>query len=333
MGPVDVNATARTRLGFVAVAASILLASALAGGPAPAGATDAVSAPQLSEPPTRAEVRSWEADFLASEGADKGLVPAPAKAPGKRLFPQNHVLSLYGAAGGFGVLGRKSLNGAAKRLKRQIKPYRKRSHERVINAFDLVVVIATQCNGRHDECRTRVGDSVIRKYLNKIRELNGRLILDIQPARSNVLDEIGHLRKWISEPDVDVAIDAEWNVGEHEEPGEDLGSITATRLNRATKKIRGIVNRKNLPPKLLIVHQFRKGSVKSERKINRSQKVDLTLNFDGIGSPSAKKSAYKRLSTKRLFNGFSLFYQLDDNLMSPRAVLGLRPKPDYIMYQ
>jgi len=61
--------------------------------------------------------------------------------------------------------------------------------------------------------------------------------------------------------------------------------------------------------------------------------VDTTLNYDGIGSRAAKKAGYRSLSSKRLFNGFSLFYKLDSNLMKPGGVLKLDPKPDYVMYQ
>ena len=93
------------------------------------------------------------------------------------------------------------------------------------------------------------------------------------------------------------------------------------------------MRRRDLPSKLLIIHQFRKDSVRRERRINQPHKVDVTLNFDGIGSPKAKRQGYKSLAFPGLFNGFSLFYELDDNLMSPRQVLGLSPRPDYIMYK
>ena len=243
------------------------------------------------------------------------------------------MLTLYGAAGGFGVIGRKSVNGAAKKLRQQLKPYREQSGKPVIGGFDLVAVIATSCQNRRDKCRTRVDDSVIRRYLNKVRELNGRLVLDIQPARSNVLTEIKKLRNFIKEPDVDVAIDAEWNVGRRGTPGQTQGSISAAKLNKASLKIQSIIREENLPQKLMVVHQFRKGSIKQDGDVRRRDKVDVTFNFDGIGSPSAKKQGYRQLSTNKLFNGFSLFYKLDSDMMRPRGVLRLKPHPDYIMYQ
>jgi hypothetical protein len=325
---------ARTRRrAWLAVPVVVLTASVFAGLAGASGPGAGGTASPLAEPPTAAEVRAWEEAFLRGAPAAKAPLPPPAKAPGRRLFPQNRVLSLYGAAGGFGVIGRKSVNGAGRKLNKQIKPYRKRSNKPVVKAFDLVAVIATQCSSRRDKCRTRVSNDTIRRYLRKIRELGGRLILDIQPGRANVLDEINHLRGFLDEPDVDVALDAEWNVGPRGEPGQDLGSLNAKKINKATTKVRKIINNHDLPPKLLIIHQFREDSVKGERRIRRPDKVDVTLNFDGIGSPSAKRQGYKRLSFPGLFDGFSLFYKLDQNLMSPPQVMGLKPKPDYIMYQ
>lgn len=317
-----------------AVAVAVLAASfgaalATAETPSPplgAGGTSAAS----TEPPTAAEVNTWEA-----EAATKAAVvpPLEGKAPGGPLFPQNRVLSLYGAAGGFGILGRKSVNGAARKLNKQIRPYRKRSKKPVVKAFDLVVVIATQCSGPNDKCRSRVSNDTIRRYLRKVRDFDGRLILDIQPGRANLLDEMRHLGGFINEPDVDVALDAEWNVGPNGEPGEDLGSLSSRKVNKAVARLKKVVRERDLPPKLLIIHQFRKDNVKGERRINRPNEVDVTLNFDGIGSPSAKRQGYKTLSFPGLFNGFSLFYQLDQNLMSPSQVMGLNPKPNYVMYQ
>jgi hypothetical protein len=324
---------ARVPLAAASAFALCVAAAMIASGPASAGSAPASAA--RPEPPTAAEARAWEERFLRGEGpaAARLAAPASAKRAGRRLFPQNRVLSLYGAAGGFGVLGRKSLEGASRKLREQLGPYRKRSRKPVISAFDLVAVIATRCEDRRDKCRVRVSEKTIDRYLQGIRALNGRLILDIQPGRASVLDEIDHLKPFLREPDVDVAIDAEWTVGRSEHPGEDQGTIRAERINEAIAKIRGIQKRHDLPPKLLVIHQFQRESVKHRPQIKRPDAVDVTINFDGIGSPPAKRAGYRTISTSRFFNGFSLFYRLDQDLMSPQAVLGLEPSPHYVMYQ
>ncbi len=154
--------------------------------------------------------------------------------------------------------------------------------------------------------------------------MNGRLILDIQPGRPTPSTRCDHLRNFIQKPDVDVALDAEWNVGPREEPGEDLGSLgveegqpggeDAQAHHRATTTCRRSPDHPPVPR-----GQREGGAAGSTGPAT----VDITLNFDGIGSPSAKRPGYRTLSFNGLFNGFSLFYELDQNLMSPRP--GPRP--------
>jgi hypothetical protein len=142
------------------------------------------------------------------------------------------------------------------------------------------------------------------------------------------------LREWIAEPDVDVAIDPEWNVGRHGVPGKTEGSIGAKEVNRLSRRLAGIVADEDLPPKALIIHQFKTTSVRHKAALRQRRGVAVTLNFDGIGSAKAKKAGYAALSRPGIFNGFSLFYDLDGRpIMSPRKVLRLRPPADYVMYQ
>jgi hypothetical protein len=299
-------------------------------------------------PPTRAQVRAGIDHFLATHPG-----PVPLAAPsisrgtggfgtgggggtqgGKhRLLPRHRVVSYWGAPGGSGILGRTTANGAHKRLARQARPYRRLGDEPVIRAFDLVATIATTCASRRDKCRIRQPRRLIRRYLNEVREFDGRLLLDIQPARSSFLDEVQHWRPFLAQPDVDLAIDPEWNVGRHGEPGETVGSTNADQVNALTRRLERIISTEHLPPKLLVIHQFRRSSVKRRDDIIRRDDVDITLNFDGIGAPAPKRRGYHRLSSTTLFDGFSLFYELDTDLMSPRQVLRLRPEPHYVMYQ
>jgi hypothetical protein len=61
--------------------------------------------------------------------------------------------------------------------------------------------------------------------------------------------------------------------------------------------------------------------------------VQTVLNFDGIGSPAAKQAGYAALSSRSLFDGFSLFYRRDTPLLRPAGVLALAPEPDFLLYQ
>lgn len=99
------------------------------------------------------------------------------------------------------------------------------------------------------------------------------------------------------------------------------------------KRLARFVRANGLPPKLLVVHQFRRGSVRGRKRLDPGVEVQTVLNFDGIGSPAAKANGYGALAAPGIFNGFSLFYRRDRPLMDPAAVLGLAPQPDFLLYQ
>jgi hypothetical protein len=304
--------------------AAILAALAL---PAPAAAVSA-------QPPTAAELQRSTERFLAR-------TPSPALGPSRPgpplsgpLLPANRVVSLYGAPQmGRTILGLRSPPAAARRLAKQSAPYAGVDGRPVVGAFDLVAVFATAGGGPDGLYRSRQDDQVIQIYLDQARAVGARLMLDIQPGRASILGELEELREWVAQPDVDIAIDPEWNVGPRGIPGQTVGKVSAGEVNRVARAMAATVEQLGLPPKLLVVHQFRRGSVRGRSRIAEIEGVQPLLNFDGIGSPAAKTAGYGPLTAPGLFNGFSLFYRLDQPLMRPAAVLGLDPQPDFLLYQ
>ena len=263
-----------------------------------------------------------------------GTAPGDLEPSAGALFPDQRLVTLYGAPQlSATALGKRTPGGAARRVVRQAGPYERLGDRDVVVGFDLIGVVATASPGVDGLYRTRQPSELIATYLERARRLGGRLVIDIQPGRSSVREELEALDPWLREPDVDVAIDPEWNVGPRGVPGRTRGTITAKELNRASRRLAAIVAEEGLPPKLMVVHQFRRGSIHHRRLIKQREGVTATLNFDGIGSPAAKEAGYAALARPRLFNGFSLFYDLDSALMSPRSVLALVPEVDFLLYQ
>lgn len=298
------------------------------------------------EPPTAAQVRERTESFLAAEehrspavgrAAGTGGIGEPKQepeVPEGRLLPDNLMVALYGAPQLTATaVGKRTPRGVARRLKKQARPYRRKSDRGVVRSINLIGVIATASRGPDGKYRSRQPDEVIAKYLRAARSVGARLTLDVQPGRSRVLKELRALRGWISEPDVDVGIDPEWNVGRRGVPGRTEGSIKARVLNKASRWLNRLASSKGLPQKALIVHQFRRGSIKGRRKLKQRPGVAVTLNFDGIGPAAAKRAGYADLAREPNFDGFSLFYDRDIGLMRPGSVLRLRPVVDYVMYQ
>jgi hypothetical protein len=175
----------------------------------------------------------------------------------------------------------------------------------------------------------------VRKYLKVARREKFLMLLDIQPGRSTFIDEVKHFAPFLRNRNVGIGLDPEWNMGDNGVPGERIGSVDAKMINRVSALMRDIVERHDLPDKVLLIHQFTPEMIRGEKRILRREGLDIVLNVDGFGSPEAKRGTYERLrpTNKDLSPGFKLFYEEDSDLMSPRQVLRLRPRPSVVVYE
>lgn len=306
------------------------------------GATVALLAPsaaaatnERSRPPSVAEARRATHRFLERHGGDAPTArPSAAARVGEPVLPTNRVVALYGSPQmPLTAVGMRTPEGAAGKLAAQSEPYEQFGIRPVVGEIDLVSVLATAGAGPDRKYRMRQDPAVIDEYLTVARAVGARLMLDIQPGRSTFKAEVRALRDWILEPDVDIGLDPEWNVGRHGIPGRTAGRVTAKEVNQVVRSLSATVSEHGLPPKLLVVHQFRTGSIHGRAQVRARRGVQPVLNFDGIGGPRAKATGYAALSSATLFNGFSLFYRRDRTLMRPSAVLALEPEPDFLLYQ
>jgi hypothetical protein len=206
-------------------------------------------------------------------------------------------------------------------------------------------VIANAHPGEDGMYRSRQRDAVIRRYLRAARRAKALLLLDIQPGRSDFFAETTRLEEWLKEPDVSLALDPEWHVPQGVQPGSVIGSTDAATVNEVADYLSRIVRARNLPQKVLIVHQFTDEMVTDRDMTRGSPGVALISNMDGFGTAPLKTGVYDRLSisqpaTARLrrrsrepYNGFKLFFREDTGLMSARDVLALDPAPDVVVYE
>lgn len=303
-------------------------------------AIPAAASAHATKPPAAGELRRQTDQLLRTppfaprgDARSGGLGPG-SDGKGAALLAKKRLLTLYGAPQLTAtILGKVGPNRAARKAVKQARPYAELSERRVVPGLDLIAVVANSTPGPDRKYRTRQPDSLIRTYLRAARKVNGRLMLDIQPGRSRMMREIDHLEPWLAEPDVDVAIDPEWNVGPKGVPGRAEGTIKASEINEISRRMQAIVDENELPDKALVIHQFHSGSIRKRRQIRQRTGVDVTLSFDGIGSPAAKKAGYRELTGDAIYSGFSIFYSLDTRIMSPESVLRLRPDVDFLLFQ
>jgi hypothetical protein len=279
-------------------------------------------------------------DGSARETATEAVAraPAPPQLPGggRRLFPDKRVVAFYGAPQDdeLGTLGIGTPAQAGRRLLRQARPYARKTRP-VLPAMELLATVANRDPGADGLYMTRQPAATIRRYLRAARRIKALLILDIQPGRADFLDETRRLARWLREPDVGLALDPEWHVGEGQVPGQVIGSVNASVVNQVSSRLAAIVRAGHLPEKLLIVHQFTDDMIAGKSTLRGAPGVALTINVDGFGDRPNKLSKYEAFTSAppRFNDGFKVFYKEDTNLMRPASVLGLRPPPDVVVYE
>lgn len=272
--------------------------------------------------------------------APKPFAPADVPSQSARtgsVLDKHLLVTWYGNpwSGRMGILGRLEGDALAEGLKRQAAGYAAASRKPVLPAYELVAIVAQPLPGRDGRYRRRESRQVIDRMLREARAAGFKLILDVQTGRSTVLDELSYLAPYLQEPDVYLALDPEFSMGADGVPGKRIGAMYADEVNDAIGVLEYLQARHQLPPKVLIVHQFTTGMLPDKEKIWSSSAVDVVLAADGFGSPALKRHTYATVLRQRplAFSGFKLFYIQDSDLLQPSQVLELTPPPAVVIYQ
>jgi hypothetical protein len=273
--------------------------------------------------------------LLGGAGLPFGERRAAGAAPS--LLDTHLLVTWYGNphSPAMGVLGRSAGRERAEALRRQAAAYAALTPKPVVGAYHLVAVVAQPTAGADGAWRRRESHAVIRALLEEARAERFLLVLDVQPGRARLRDELEHLRAFLSEPDVHLALDPEFAMDDGQVPGRALGQLPAAEVNTALRYLRELVTTRGLPPKVLIVHQFTLGMLPDKQDIAESPGVDLVLDMDGFGSQALKRATYEAILRQRRleFSGMKLFYEQDDGLLSPAQVMALDPAPAVVVYQ
>jgi hypothetical protein len=273
---------------------------------------------------------------------DKPVAKAKPKPPpelprgGTRIFPRYRVVGFYGAPNdeALGALGIGAPKKMAARLRKQARGYRGAGRP-VLPAFELIATVASGAPGDDGRYSYRQPAAMIDRYLKAARAERALLILDIQPGRADFLSEVRRLRPWLEQPDVSLALDPEWRVRDGQIPGKVIGSVSPAEVNRVIRYVRRIIRSKRLPQKLLLIHQFTEDMIPGKAELLRPPEVAVTLNIDGFGDQPNKIAKYHDFSRsdRGFHKGFKLFYEEDTDLMSPKQVMKLRPRPEIVVYE
>jgi hypothetical protein len=268
-------------------------------------------------------------------------VSMPAALPGA-ILPNRRIVAYYGnpLSKRMGVLGEYPREEMLRRFERELDEWRRADPQTPVQpALHLISVVASGEPGPSGKYRTIMRDTVIEKVYSWAKEKDGILFIDIQVGHSDVRDLVPRFEKFLSRPDVHLAIDPEFMMKSGHKPGAKIGTMDAADINFAADYLARLVRKHNLPPKVLIIHRFTRGMVTNSRAIKLRPEVQIVMHMDGWGAPFLKRDSYRDYIVREpvQFTGFKLFYHNDTKkghpLMTPADLLKLRPVPLYIQYQ
>jgi hypothetical protein len=307
----------------------------------PADSQPADSAPDPASPTRRVrrklapgERRRYQ---LSPADSARWPVKGPALLPGS-LLPEHRIVAFYGnpKSSRMGILGQLPPEEMLPKLERTATEWAKADPGRpVMPALHLIATVAQGKPGSGQKYRLRHSDQLIEQVLGWAEERGWLVFLDVQIGHSSLPDELPHLVKYLERPYVHLALDPEFAMKLGGIPGKRIGTLDATDVNYAVRLLADIVDRKKVPPKVLVVHRFTQRMLTNHDKIMLDPRVQLVVDMDGFGAPYLKEDAYKFFIVPEpvQFTGFKLFFKNDKPMMTPEQVIRLWPVPYYIQYQ
>ncbi|HEY9376733.1 MAG TPA: hypothetical protein VIQ02_06525 [Jiangellaceae bacterium] len=284
------------------------------------------------------------AQLTTSAIASPTATPTPeplAELPrgGRRIFPSHRLVGFSGGRGAsFGRLGVGDIDKRAAEIEKLAAQYTPDGRT-PLPIFELIAVVAHRSPTRTGLYRTHEPSEVVDTFLEAVRRHRGLLLLNIQPGRADFIDDVKTFENWLLEPDVGLALDAEWAVDAGEVPGEVIGSTTGAELDSVAVYLSSLVRAHDLPEKVMVYHQFHTATVIDEEQLRPHPGVVLVKSIDGVGVPADKVATWNRLARElspHVYTGFKLFFEEDTRrgaLMTPAEVLALRPQPSYVLYE
>lgn len=279
--------------------------------------------------------RDGQYAILSSTPVAWSLPLAPA---GASIFATGQVVSYYGFPDvpTMGILGEYPPAEAMRQAVAQAAAYDALNGDRTVTpALHLITAVA-QASPGDGTYLGRLPLSTVMAYADAASAQGGLLILDIQIGWSNPLAEVRGYEEALLLPYVHVALDPEFaTLRKGDPPGEAIGSVTGDEVNAVQQYLSDLVRTHSLPPKTLIVHQFRWDMILEPYRMTAYPGVDLVVDMDGWGYPGAKLSGYELFARAPYapLAGFKIFFRWDTPVLTPEQVQALPKPPDLIIYQ
>jgi hypothetical protein len=258
---------------------------------------------------------------------------------GQVLFPGHRLVALYGnpTTPALGVLGEQDLPASITRAKKVAAMYRPLSSVAVVPAFEIIATVAQGSPGPDGLYSYETPPSVLASWVHEATAAGLYVILDLQPGRADLLAQAKLYQALLEQPDVGLALDAEWKLQPGQLPLRQIGSVSITEVNSVVRWLAALTASHHLPQKLLVLHQFRLSMIADEQDLDTSHDdLAIVMHMDGQGTPSVKLQTWDAVTAAappRVFFGWKNFTVKDHPMLTPGETMANTPAPVMISYQ
>jgi hypothetical protein len=260
-------------------------------------------------------------------------------AGGRTLFPAYRLVALYGTPDKpvLGALGEQSLPDTIQRAKDVAQSYQPYSKERIYPALEIITTIASASPTDNGDYSQELDAAQIQPWIDAAHQNGLYVVLDLQPGRSDFLRQAKEYQSLLEQPNVGLALDPEWRLGPSQLPLGQVGSVSIDEINATTDWLAVLTAQKQLPQKLVVLHEFRLSMLPDRQNLNTSHpQLAYVIQMDGQGAQQAKLDTWHAVTATPPPNvqfGWKNFYAKDTPVLPPQATMQLSPQPWYISHQ
>ncbi|MGL5860782.1 MAG: hypothetical protein ACRCY9_05970, partial [Phycicoccus sp.] len=255
-------------------------------------------------------------------------------------FPARRMVALYGhpETPALGMLGEQGPAAAVRRARALAARYAMALRQPVVPAFELIATVAIGAAGRDGSYSRRTPVEVLRPWVDVAERSGVYVVVDLQPGRTDFLTQARAYEELLRRPGVGLALDPEWRLAPGQRHLKQIGSVGIDEVNAVGAWLDDLVGARDLPPKVLILHQFRPSMVRDRERLDTTlDRVQWLVHADGQGSQGDKQSTWARLRTglpAGTWLGWKNFEDEDSPMLSPeQTAAGVRPVPWFVSYQ